>query len=196
MAENKKLSRRDVVANLLKNRQDALIVTGLGGTCWDVTAAGDSPLNFPMWGGMVGSSMVGLGLSLAQPSRTTLVITGDGEMLMGLGSLATISAMKPKNLSIVVIDNEHYGETGMQKTHTGMGTDIAEIGRAAGFPYAEIIYNNIDLNKFSARIHLSEGPILGVIKVSIAEDPLVMPPKDGAYLKDRFRDALLGDPNQ
>ncbi|MBJ27049.1 MAG: aldehyde dehydrogenase [Rhodospirillaceae bacterium] len=191
--KNSELNRRDVVKNILKNREKALVVTGLGGTCWDVTAAGDSPHNFPMWGGMGGAPMVGLGLSLAQPKRTILVITGDGEMLMGLGSLATIGAKRPKNLSLIVIDNEHYGETGMQKTHTGMGTNISMVGKAAGFPFAETISNVKKLNEFIDSLHLSEGPKLAVIKVSNTQDPLVLPPRDGSYLKDRFRSALLGE---
>ena len=90
------------------------MVAGLGSTAWDVTAAGDRPLNFPLWGAMGGAAMLGLGLALAQPARRVLVMTGDGELLMGLGSLATIAVQRPPNLAIVVFDNERYGETGMQ----------------------------------------------------------------------------------
>ena len=112
------LHRREVVAELLRERKDLLVVAGLGSTAWDITAAGDSPLSFPMWGAMGQAAMMGLGLALAQPTRRVLVVTGDGEMLMGLGSLATIGAQQPANLTIVVIDNERYGETGLQRTHT------------------------------------------------------------------------------
>ena len=114
----------------MKNRGELLVVAGLGSTAWDITAAGDSPLSFPMWGAMGQAAMMGLGLALAQPQRRVLVITGDGEMLMGLGSLATIGVQQPANLSIVVIDNERYGETGMQATHTAHGIDL-DGGRAA-----------------------------------------------------------------
>jgi len=110
------LKRRDVVAALLRDRGELLVVAGLGSTAWDISAAGDSALSFPMWGAMGNAAMVGLGLALAQPSRRVLVITGDGEMLMGLGSLATIGVQQPRNLAIAVIDNERYGETGMQAT--------------------------------------------------------------------------------
>ena len=107
------LRRREVVKDLLKGRKDLLVVAGLGSTAWDITAAGDHDLSFPLWGAMGQAAMIGLGLALAQPKRRVLVITGDGEMLMGIGSLATIGVQQPKNLTVAVIDNERYGETGM-----------------------------------------------------------------------------------
>ena len=127
------LERRDAVTAILRPRGDALVVSGLGSPTWDVAAAGDSPLNFYMWGAMGGAAMVGLGLAMSQPSRRVVVITGDGELLMGLGSLATIGADRTPNLSVVVLDNEHYGETGMQASHTARGVDLAGIARAAAF---------------------------------------------------------------
>src|SRR5687767_15916622 len=131
------LHRREVAEILLSERKDLLVVAGLGSTAWDITAAGDSPLSFPLWGAMGNAAMVGLGLALAQPKRRVLVITGDGEMLMGLGSLATIGARKPENLAIVVIDNELYAETGMQPTHTASGVSLAGIAKAADFAVGE-----------------------------------------------------------
>src|SRR6187200_2382616 len=133
------LHRREIVKALLAERRDALVVAGLGSTAWDCTAAGDSPLTFPLWGAMGTAAMVGLGLAIAQPARRVLVITGDGEMLMGLGSLATIGVQAPRNLAIAVIDNERYGETGMQATHTAHGVDLAAMARAAGFIAAETV---------------------------------------------------------
>jgi hypothetical protein len=117
--------RRAAVARLLQGRRDLLIVAGLGSPTYDVAAGGDHPLNFYLWGAMGGAAMVGLGLALAQPRRPVLVVTGDGELLMGLGSLATIAAQNPGNLAIAVLDNEAYGETGGQKSHTGYATDLA-----------------------------------------------------------------------
>ena len=128
------LRRRELAEALLADAGDLLVVAGLGSTAWDITAAGDRPLNFPLWGAMGGAAMVGLGLALAQPQRRVLVITGDGELLMGLGSLATIAVQRPPNLAIVVFDNERYGETGMQATHTAQGVDLAGIAAACGFP--------------------------------------------------------------
>ena len=112
------LDRRDLVRQLLVDRGDLLVVCGLGSATYDVAAAGDHPLNFYLWGAMGGTAMIGLGLALARPDRRVAVVTGDGDMLMGIGSLATIGVKAPKNLAIVVLDNAHYGETGMQPSHT------------------------------------------------------------------------------
>src|SRR6188472_4328288 len=101
------LHRRAVVAELLRERGDLLVIAGLGAPNWDVTAAGDHPNTFPLWGAMGSAAMIGLGLALAQPKRRVLVITGDGDMLMAMGSFATIGAKQPKNLAIIVMDNEH-----------------------------------------------------------------------------------------
>jgi thiamine pyrophosphate-dependent acetolactate synthase large subunit-like protein len=187
-----KLERRKVVSTLLDRRGDLLVVAGLGSSAWDCTAAGDHALTFPLWGAMGSSCMIGLGLALAQPRRRVLVVTGDGEMLMGLGSLATIAALRPGNLAIVVLDNERYGETGMQKTHTAYGTDLAAIATACGFAKAEIVRNSPQIAGVRAGIHRARGPLFYQVKVASDPVPLVLPPRDGTYLKHRFREALLG----
>ncbi|RMD63456.1 MAG: aldehyde dehydrogenase [Alphaproteobacteria bacterium] len=186
------LHRRDVVARLLRGRGSALVVAGLGAPAWDVTAAGDSPFNFPLWGAMGGAALVGLGLALAQPARRVLVVTGDGEMLMGLGGLATIGLVRPGNLAIVVLDNERYGETGMQPTHTAANADLAAMAIGAGIANAFAVFDEAELEAAVPRILSEPGPLFVTIKVQAEELPLVLPPKDGAYLKDRFRTALLG----
>jgi len=129
--EPKALDRRAVVRMLLANRGKLLVIAGLGAPAWDATDAGDHPLTFPLWGGMGGAAAIGLGLALAQPQRRVLVLTGDGEVLMGLGSLATIGVQHPRNLSVVVLDNERYGETGMQASHTAFGVDLAAVAGAS-----------------------------------------------------------------
>ena len=187
------LKRREVVAQLLAERGDLLVVAGLGSTAWDCTAAGDHPLTFPLWGAMGQAAMMGLGLALAQPSRRVLVVTGDGEMLMGLGSLATIGVQRPGNLSVVVIDNERYGETGMQATHTASGVDLAAVARACGFPHAATLTGADGLAALRAAIHGRPGPNFATIKVVADKVPIVLPPRDGGLLKARFRRALLGD---
>lgn len=185
-----RLRRRAVVADLLAERGDSLVVAGLGAPAWDVTAAGDSPLNFPLWGAMGSAVPLGLGLALAQPRRRVLVITGDGEMLMGLGALATAALAAPTNLAIVVLDNEAYGETGNQATHTAAGTDIAAIGAAAGLAWTRTVADDVGLEVAREQILAAPGPGLCVIKVRIEELPLVLPPRDGMVLRDRFRAAL------
>jgi thiamine pyrophosphate-dependent acetolactate synthase large subunit-like protein len=183
--------RRGLVQAILARRADALVVTGLGTTCYDVFSVGDNPLNFYNWAGMGGAAMVACGLALAQPARRVLCITGDGEMLMGLGSLATIACEKPANLSIVVMDNEHYVETGMQGTHTGRGVDLAGIARAAGFPVAACVTGGEDFPPALEAIY-GPGPVFVNLKVSPAQPPMTLPMRDGPYIRSRFRDALLG----
>lgn len=186
------LDRRKVVAALLADRGDALVVTGLGSPTYDTYAAGDHDLNFYLWGGMGGATMVGLGLARAQPKRRVLVITGDGEMLMGLGSLATIAVDAPKNLAIAVIDNGHYGETGMQRAHTGRGVDISGMARAAGFKSATTITTMSGLQRWLPDFHRKAGPVFGDIKVSAVAAPMKLPLRDGTAIRHRFRTALLG----
>jgi thiamine pyrophosphate-dependent acetolactate synthase large subunit-like protein len=187
------LERRDVVQALLADRGDLLVVAGLGSTAWDCTAAGDHALTFPMWGAMGNAAMTGLGLALAQPSRRVLVLTGDGEMLMGLGALATIGVQKPANLCVVVIDNERYGETGMQATHTAHGVDLAAMARAAGFASAVLVRDAAGVSTLRQAVYQGTGPHFGQVKVAADKLPLVLPPRDGALLKNRFRQALLGE---
>ena len=186
------LDRRQVATEILKRRGDALVVAGLGAPCWDTAAAGDSPLNFYTWGGMGGAAMIGLGLALAQPKRRVLVITGDGEILMGLGSLATIGVQRPRNLAVIVMDNEHYGETGMQATHTRLGVDLAGVAKAAGFGASGTLYTQAQLAAWLPRLYRQPGPVFAAIKVTAERAPLVLPIRDGPALKHRFREAVLG----
>jgi thiamine pyrophosphate-dependent acetolactate synthase large subunit-like protein len=171
------LRRREVARALLAERGDLLVIAGLGSTAWDVTAAGDHPLSFPLWGAMGGAAMIGLGLALARPERRVL---------------ATIAVQRPANLALVVFDNERYGETGMQATHTAHGVDLAGIAAAAGFPLTGTIRALEELEAARQIIRTEAGPIFYAIKVRAEPLPFVLPPKDGAHLKDRFRQALLG----
>ncbi len=193
MQEQDKLMRRDVVAQILADRGDILVVTGLGSTTYDCAAAGDHLLNFYLWGAMGSATTVGLGLALAQPKRRVLVITGDGELLMGMGALATVAVKKPDNLAIAVIDNERYGETGMQRTHTSSGVDLAGIARSAGFEQAATVRKMAEVESAVAMLHKGKGPVIAVFKVSTAKDSLVLPIWDGPLQKARFRHALLGE---
>ncbi len=186
------LHRREVVSFLLKNREKLLVVAGLGSTAWDATAAGDHDLNFPLWGAMGQAAMMGLGLALAQPKRRVLVVTGDGEMLMGLGSLATIGVQQPKNLTVVVIDNGRYGETGMQATHTSSGVDLAGVAASCLFTSSVTVTDKAGLPALRKTIHEKAGPNFAVVKVVAEKIPLVLPPREGVLLKARFRRALLG----
>ena len=186
------IDRREAVRRLLTDRGDVVAVGGLGAPAYDVAACGDTPLDFPLWGAMGGAVMIGLGLAIAQPSRTVLVVTGDGEMLMGMGSLATIAVERPANLRVVVLDNERFGETGNQKTHTAFGTDLAGVARACGIADVRTITKIGDVDRLRTDVHGARGLLFAVIKVSPDPVPRALPPRDGPYLAHRVREALLG----
>ena len=187
------LDRRDVAQALLEGRDGLVVVAGLGACAWDITAVGDHDLNFPLWGAMGGAASIGLGIALAQPDRRVLVLTGDGEMLMGLGSLATIALQKPENLAVVVLDNERYGETGMQLTHTAYGADLPSVAKASGFPVTGQVDDQGGLDAALPVILKAPGPVFFNIKVRAEDLDFVLPPKEGVILKQRFRQALLGE---
>lgn len=188
------LERRAAVAELLKNRGALQVVAGLGSPAYDLHAAGDSDANFYLWGAMGSAALIGLGLAQAQPARTVLALTGDGEQLMGLGGLATIAVAKPKNLAIVVIDNGHFGETGMQASHTGRGLDLAALAAAMGFAETHTVSDLAGVAALRASLHApAAGPRLYVIKVAAENPPRSLPARDAVYLKNRFR-ARLGLP--
>ena len=199
------LQRRPLVKQLLDGADDnLLVIAGLGSSNWDITAAGDRPLNMPLWGSMGAPVGMGLGLALAQPTKRVLVITGDGDMLMSLGSLATVATQMPENLAIVVLDNEKFGETGNQATHTsprnngptdsGAGTDLAMIARGCGIADATMVREAGEVAELVKDVRSKKGPVFRLVKVMVEKLEFVMPPQDGAHLKDRFRQALLGHP--
>jgi thiamine pyrophosphate-dependent acetolactate synthase large subunit-like protein len=184
------IDRRAFVAGLLGACPSALVVAGLGAPAYDLFAAGDRDENFYLWGAMGGAAAMGLGLALAQPGRSVLVLTGDGEQLMGLGALATIGAQRPANLTLVVLDNGRYGETGMQETHTSLGTSLAGVALACGFDWAEEVAAADGVRPLAERVRARRGCGLAQVLVRAEVLPRALPSRDGAYLKERFRAAL------
>jgi thiamine pyrophosphate-dependent acetolactate synthase large subunit-like protein len=184
------LDRREAVKLLLAERGDLLVVCGLGSPTYDVAAVGDDSRNFYLWGAMGGAAMIGLGLALAQPQRRVLVVTGDGEMLMGMGALATIAVQKPANLAVAVLDNGAFGETGMQPSHTAAGADLAAIARGCGFAAVETVEDEAGVKRLAARLRSMGGPLFARIRVAATEHPRVLPEKDGVAIKQRFRNAV------
>jgi len=186
------MDRREAVSAALAHRgSDGLLVTGLGSSTWDAAAAGDTSLNFYLWGGMGGAAAMGLGLALAQPDRPVCVLTGDGEMLMGVGSLSTIARKTPANLTILVLDNGHYGETGMQPSASDT-TDLSALAAACGFDDSRTIGTMEDLQADARSYFAHSGLLFRRILIATGEAPRVLPEKDGVVLKERFRAAVLG----
>jgi len=191
MSKANLLERRRVVSALLADRKQAIVVGGLGASTYDIAAAGDHDRNFYLWGAMGGAVMIGLGVALAQPKLPVVVITGDGEMLMGMGSLATVGLQKPENLTIIVLDNEVYGETGGQASHTAGTTDLVGVARACGIADARNLSTMAEIEAFTVPMQdVSSGPRFASIKIDSANLERVLASRDGSYIVTRIRDSL------
>jgi thiamine pyrophosphate-dependent acetolactate synthase large subunit-like protein len=187
-ALSKKMERRAAVRTLLAERGALLVVSGLGSPSYDAFAAGDHDGNFYLWGAMGGAALIGLGLALAQPARPVAVLTGDGEQLMGLGGLLTIAVKRPGNLSIVVLDNGQFGETGSQASHTGLGVELHSVAEAAGFAEAVALADLAAVRAYRPRLHdVGAGPRFVTLRITADQPARALPPRDGVFLKQRFR---------
>jgi thiamine pyrophosphate-dependent acetolactate synthase large subunit-like protein len=191
MSKANLLDRRSVVSSLLAERKDAIVVGGLGASTYDIAAAGDHDRNFYLWGAMGGAVMIGLGVALAQPELPVLVITGDGEMLMGMGSLATVGLQEPKNLTIIVLDNEVYGETGGQASHTAATVDLVGVARSCGIADARAISTMAEIETYARGLQdVTSGPRFASIKIDSANLERVLSSRDGTFIVNRIRGAL------
>jgi thiamine pyrophosphate-dependent acetolactate synthase large subunit-like protein len=191
MSKANLLDRRAVVSSLLADRKGAIAVGGLGASTYDIAAAGDHDRNFYLWGAMGGAVMIGLGLALAQPKLPVVVVTGDGEMLMGMGGLATVGLQKPGNLSIVVLDNECYGETGGQMSHTAAAADLVGVAKACGIADARTLDTITEIEAFARTLQdVSAGPRFASVKIDAANLERVLSNRDGMFVLTRLRGSL------
>ncbi len=189
-APRNKIARRPLMTELLGQRGDALIVCGLGSPTWDCFAAGDSPEYLYSWGGMGLAVPTALGVALAQPGRRVVCVTGDGEMLMGIGALGVVADQAPANLAILVLDNESFGETGRQRGLTSGPIDIAAVARGFGIAKTLTVTERSAVGALAELLFKTPGPVLAVAKIALTEDPWALPEKDGATIAHRFRAAL------
>jgi thiamine pyrophosphate-dependent acetolactate synthase large subunit-like protein len=191
MSKANLLDRRRVVSTLLSERKGTVVVGGLGASTYDIAASGDHARNFYLWGAMGGAVMIGLGLALAQPTLPVVVITGDGEMLMGMGSLATVALQKPANLSIIVLDNECYGETGGQASHTAAGVDLVGVAKACGIADVRAISTLAEVEALAQSLpDVSTGPRFASVKIDSANLERVLSSRDGMFVLNRLRGSL------
>lgn len=185
-----RLDRRTAVSALLGGMPDALVVSGLGSPSYDVFASGSRDTHFYLWGAMGAAVPLALGLALAQPRRSVLAVTGDGEQLMGVGALATVSACAPDNLTVVVLDNGHYGETGMQASHTSLGTDLAAVARGFGILRTHTISTLEQVEVLATQARSRTGTAFARVLIGAEETARALPPRDGVANKNRLRAAL------
>jgi phosphonopyruvate decarboxylase len=189
-----KIQRRPFVAELLKRRNGALVVPGLGSPTWDCFAAGDSPEYLYSWGGMGLAVPTALGLALAQPGRRVLALTGDGEIMMGIGSLAVVGDQAPANLAILVLDNESFAETGRQTGLSAGRADLTAVAKGFGIAHTMTVTDIGEIDALAELLFASKGPALAVAKVAITEEPWALPEKDGVAIARRLRIALGLEP--
>lgn len=190
MSGSNKIQRRAFVSDLLANRDGALVVPGLGSATWDCFAAGDSPEYLYSWGGMGLAVPTALGLALAQPDKRILALTGDGEMMMGIGSLGVVADQAPSNLAILVLDNEHFGETGRQTGLTSSAANLIAIAKGFGIKQTMDVTDHGAVGDLAKFLFTTPGPVFATAKIAISEDPWMLPVKDGVAIARRFRTAL------
>ncbi len=189
------LDRCQAVPALVGKHEDFLIITGLAGAARDIAALTDDGTHlYAMAGAMGAAAMMGFGLALAQPERRVLVVTGDGELLMNVGALATIAVANRPNLSIVCVDNGHYGETGYQKSHTSLGVDLEKMAIGAGFKTTRTVTREDEILSASRLIRETNGTAFVCLRVKATDSPSYRRLLDPAACRNRFRSALLGGP--
>jgi phosphonopyruvate decarboxylase len=187
------LERSEAVPALIGRHEDFLIVAGLGGTACDVGAVTGDALHVYSLGGAMGAAcMMGLGIALSRPDRRVLVVTGDGELLMNVGALATIAVMNPPNLAILCVDNGHYGETGWQKSHTSLGVDLEKMAAGAGIAHTATVATDADIAAGARLLRDTNGSAFVNLRVKPGEPAPFRRNFDPSLLRDRFRAALLG----
>src|SRR5712691_6784227 len=186
------LERSEAVPKLIGRHEDFLLIAGLGGSARDVGAVtGDAAHVYSLGGAMGAPCMMGLGLALARPDKRVLVVTGDGDLLMNVGALATIAVIDPPNLAIVCVDNGHYGETGWQKSHTSLGVDLEKMAAGAGIKRTQTVAVEADIAAGARLIREGNGTAFVVLRVRPTEPAPFRRNFDASFCRDRFRKALL-----
>jgi thiamine pyrophosphate-dependent acetolactate synthase large subunit-like protein len=186
------LERSEAVPKLIGRHEDFLLIAGLGGSARDVGAVtGDAAHVYSLGGAMGAPCMMGLGLALARPDKRVLVVTGDGDLLMNIGALATIAVIDPPNLAIVCVDNGHYGETGWQKSHTSLGVDLEKMAAGAGIKRTQTVAVEADVATGARLIREGNGTAFVVLRVRPTEPAPFRRNFDASFCRDRFRKALL-----
>jgi phosphonopyruvate decarboxylase len=187
------LDRCEALPALVGRHEDFLIIAGLAGSARDIAALTDNgPHAFVMSGARGSTCMIGLGLALARPERRVLVVTGDGDLLMNVGALATIAVMNPPNLAIICVDNGHYGETGYQKSHTSLGTDLETMAVGAGLKLTCKVEQQGDIATGARLIREGNGTAFVLLRVKPTEPPPDRRQLDPVAGRARFRHALVG----
>ena len=186
------LDRGTAVPALVGRQEDFLHIAGLAGTAYDIASLTRGGAHaYALAGAMGAACMMGLGLALARPDRRVLVTTGDGELLMSLGALATIAVMNPPNLSILCVDNGHYGETGYQVSHTSLGVDLEAIAVGSGIKLTRTVETEADIAEGARILREGNATAFVLLRVKPNDPPKAKLNLHGAVCREAFRKALL-----
>ena len=186
----KVLNRAELTKRLVaKLTHDEAVVAGIGNTNFDLYAAGHRAQNFYMLGTMGLACPIALGVALAQPERGVIALEGDGSILMALGSLATIGMVKPRNLTIVIMDNGLYQITGKQVAATASTADIVAIARGAGIANSHWVRDEAHFDELISRRLDAGGPVLLAAKID-DKPGTGQTPRDPALIRHCFMRGL------
>ena len=186
----KVMNRFDLTSRLIgKLKHEEAVIGGIGNTNFDLWAAGHRPQNFYMLGSMGLAFPLALGVALAQPSRRVFALEGDGSLLMQLGALSTIAALKPKNLTMIVMDNGIYQITGAQPTPAANVADIVAIDLGSGLANSAWAADEDDVERLVEDAMAASEPRL--IAVRIDDKPGVgTTRRDPVQIRERFMHGL------
>jgi thiamine pyrophosphate-dependent acetolactate synthase large subunit-like protein len=186
----KVMNRFDLTSRLVAKLPDeAAVIGGIGNTNFDLWATGHRPRNFYMFGSMGLAFPIALGVALAQPNRCVVAIEGDGSLLMQLGCLTTIASLKPKNLSLIVMDNGIYQITGAQPTPAAACADIVAVAQGCGIADSSWAADEVDFERLIQQALAATAPTL--IAARIDDKPAVgTTPRDPVQIRERFMQGL------
>ena len=190
MRNTKVMNRFDLTSRLVRKlRHEEAVIGGIGNTNFDLWAAGHRPQNFYMLGSMGLAFPIALGVALAQPDRRIIALEGDGSLLMQLGALSTIATLKPKNLTMIVMDNGIYQITGGQPTPAAGVADVVAIATGSGLANSAWAADEEDFERLVDGSLTASEPSL--IAVRIDDKPGVgTTRRDPVQIRERFMQGL------
>jgi thiamine pyrophosphate-dependent acetolactate synthase large subunit-like protein len=190
VAELTVFSRTELTKRLVaKLKREEAVVAGIGNTNFDLFAAGHRPQNFYMLGSMGLAVPIALGVAIAQPERGVIALEGDGSILMSLGCLTTVATARPRNLTIVIMDNGLYQITGKQATATGNNTDIVAVAKGVGLANSHWVRDDKHFDELISRRFEDGGPVLLAVKID-DKPGAAQTPRDPALIRSRFMKGL------
>ncbi len=182
-------SRARIIEALLGLLTDQPVIICNGFPSREACKIADRPTHFYMIGSMGVAAAIGLGVALAKPSKKVVVLDGDGNVLMGMGTLATVGSLKPKNLIHVVLDNEVYGSTGNQPTYS-QTVRLDQVAKAAGYVNVERVLEREDLVYEFKDMLRKDGPSFLLVKVTEQVEDVGRVPHDPPVITQRFMKAI------